>query len=422
MSKFIIQGEHKLQGEFTPRGAKNAALKMMAAAAMADGKTILRNVPDLTDIVNMTKILNSLGVFITRYENTLEIDPRTVSNENPDYAAIRKFRGSVVIIGPMLALFGKISLPQPGGCVIGVRSIDTHLHAFEAMGAKIKEEGDLYHIECEELHGSYIVLEEASVTATENVLMAATLAKGITTIKNAAMEPEISDLAKMLNKMGAKIQGIGTATLIIEGIKKLKGTNWSILPDRIEIGTMAIAGAITKGELIINPVIPEHLDLPLLKLKQANVNYELEKNFDGSHKLIIKKSTRFYPFKIDTRAYPGFPTDLQAPMSVLATQASGTSTIFESMFESRLNYARELNRMGSKICLENSREAIIHGPTSLKGKKIVSPDLRAGATLLLAALIAQGESEINQVEIIDRGYEAIDERINALGGKIERIN
>jgi len=421
MAKFIISGQKKLKGRFTPKGAKNAALKMMAASILTKEKTILRNVPNLLDIRYMIEILESIGAEVNFKDSTLEINPTAITGKNPDHTAIKRFRGSVVIIGPMLALFGKITLPQPGGCVIGVRSIDTHLNAFKAMGATVKEDGELYYIKTEHLIGGKIVLEEASVTATENIVMAATLALGTTKILNAAMEPEIVDLINMLIAMGAKISGVGTPSITIEGVRSLKGADWTVLPDRIEIGTIAIAGAITKGEIEINPVIPDHLELPLLKLRQSNVKFSIEPNRDSTSKLIIAKTTHFNPFKIDTRAYPGFPTDLQAPMSVLATQATGASQIFESLFESRLNYARELNRMGSKIHLESSREAIIHGPTPLKGKKIVSLDLRAGATLLLAALIAEGESEINNAEIIDRGYETIDERLNALGGKIERI-
>lgn len=420
MQKFIITGPSKLNGIFKPKGAKNAVLKMLAASILTQEKIILRNVPKLTDIDMMINLLNSLGVVVVRDEETLTIDSTNIQNIDPDPIFIKKFRGSVVIIGPMLAKFNKINLPQPGGCLIGTRPIDTHLNAFKEMGATIKEEGEWYKIKVEKLKGAEIILEEASVTATENIMMAATLAQGTTLIKNAAMEPEIIDLANMLKKMGAKINGVGTPNIKIDGVKKLNGTDWTILPDRIEIGTIAIGAAVTGGEVVIDPIIPQHLELPLLKFKRANINFKIEKSGDY-HKMIISKTTKIYPFEIKTQAYPGFPTDLQAPMSVLATQAGGTSSIFETMFESRLNYSRELVKMGAKINLENSRESVIHGPTPLKGKRITSLDLRAGATLILAAIIAEGESEILHAEHIDRGYADIDARLNKIGAHIERI-
>ncbi len=422
MSKFIIMGENRLKGVFTPKGAKNAALKMMVASILAQGKTTLYNVPNLSDIIYMSEILQSIGIKITRYKDILEIDSTGIHEDNLDYIAVKKFRGSVVIIGAILGLFGKISLPHPGGCQIGVRSIDTHLKAFSKMGVTKKEEGEFYHLKAEKLTGAEIVLEEASVTATENIILAGVLAQGETIIENAAMEPEINELIKMLNQMGADIEGGGTSRIIIQGVKKLHPTEFYVIPDRIEIGTMAIAGAFTNSEFIIHPIIPDHLKLVLLKFTQANMKFHLEKNKDATYRMIITKTTHFNPFNIATRPYPGYPTDLQAPISILASQANGISTIFETMFESRLNYTKELNRMGAKIHLETNREAIIHGPTNLKAKKITSFDLRAGATLLLAALIAKGKTEIDNIDIIDRGYDRIDERLNKLGADIVRIS
>lgn len=420
MQKFIIQGPSKLRGEFTPQGAKNAALKMIAAAILTSGKTTLTNVPDLTDISQMIRILESLGYQANRKGDTLEINGAGAHGKDPDPVSIRNMRASVVIIGPLLARFQAVKFPHPGGCIIGARPIDTHLKALTAMNVTVREQDDSYELKTDGLTGTTIVLEEASVTATENIILAATLAKGDTQIRNAACEPEIVDLVALLKKMGAKINGEGTQIINIEGVEKLHGAQHTVLPDRIEIGTIAIAAAVSKGEVEIAPVIPEHLDLFLLKLEQANVRYELVKHPKRT-KLVIRKTTAIKPFKIKTQPYPGFPTDLQAPMSILATQASGTSTIYETMFESRLNYTRELIKMGAKIHLENSREAVVHGPTALKGKRITSLDLRSGATLIIASLIAIGESEILHAEHIDRGYANIDQRLNKLGAHIERI-
>ncbi|MDP2683968.1 MAG: UDP-N-acetylglucosamine 1-carboxyvinyltransferase [bacterium] len=418
MSKFEIQGGHSLNGEVEISGAKNAALKMMAASLLTNKKVILRNVPNISDILAMKDILEDLGAVIVFEDNVMELDCSNITKQQLDYQLVKHLRGCVVVIGPMLSKFGNVSLPQPGGCLIGNRSIDTHLRALEQFGVQITEDKDIYHFDSKGLQGNKIILEEMSVTATENVMMAATLAKGKTEIRLAASEPEIVDLAKMLNSMGAKISGAGTSVITVEGVNKLNGTEHEVIPDRIEAGTFAIAAAVSRGDVKIKNIETEHLEYILHKFKQANVNYEIE---DNHHSLHITATTEFKPLNIDTRPYPGYPTDLQAPLSVLLTQANGTSKIFETMYEGRLGYVKELTKMGAEIKDVDVHTIIISGPTPLYGKEITSFDIRAGATLIIAALIAEGKSTIDKVELVDRGYENIENRLTNLGANIKRI-
>ena len=418
MAKFIIQGGKSLSGEVEISGAKNAALKMMAAAILTDDDVVLTNIPDISDIRTMQKVLEKLGAKINFTDHKMVINCSGINDKQPDYKLVKHIRASIVIIGPLVARKEKVVMPQPGGCLIGSRSIDTHTKAIEQLGVEVKLDKDLYHFTNKGLKGTNIVLEEMSVTATENVLMAAVLAKGITEIRLAASEPEIADLAEMLNKMGAKIVGAGTAIIKVEGVKKLNGVEHRVLPDRIEAGTFAIAAAVSRGDVRIKNIIPHHLDFVLHKFKEANINFEIEDNDTVLH---IKPTTIFNPINIDTRPYPGYPTDLQSPLSVLLTQAKGTSKMFETMFEGRLGYVKELKKMGADITEIDSHTIIINGPTPLYGKKITSFDLRAGATLIIAAMIAQGESEIDKIELVDRGYEKIELRLNKLGANIKRI-
>lgn len=418
MSKFIIQGGNSLNGEVNISGAKNAALKMMAASILTDDKVILKNVPDISDITAMKNILEDLGAKILFEDHIMEIDCSDIKKNDLNYQLVKHLRGCVVLIGPMLGKFGKVSLPQPGGCLIGNRSIDTHLRGIEQLNVTINEDKDIYHFETNKLSGNKIILEEMSVTATENVMMASTLAEGNTEIRLAASEPEIVDLAKMLNSMGAKISGAGTSIIKIEGVKKLKGTHHTVIPDRIEAGTFALAAAVSRGDVKINKIETSNMEFILHKFKQANINFEIG---DGNTSLHIMPTTEFKPINVDTRPYPGFPTDLQAPLSILLTQANGTSKIFETMFEGRLGYVKELIKMGAEIKDVDIHTIIISGPTPLYGKDITSFDLRAGATLILASLIAEGTSTIDKVELVDRGYEKIEKRLNNLGANIKRI-
>lgn len=419
MPKFIIQGGSSLKGEIEVSGAKNSALKLMAAALLTSKDVLLVNVPDIEDIHTMKKILEKLGAKIEFNNHEMHLNCAGVNSYEPDYKLVKKLRASVVVIGALVARFGKAKIPQPGGCIIGSRPIDTHINAFKQLDIEVKEEKDFYLFECKKarLSGAKIILDEMSVTATENALLAAVFADGISEIHLAASEPEIKDLADMLEKMGAKIKGGGTPVIKIQGVDKLTGVEHRIIPDRIEAGTFAIAAAVSRGDVKIKNMIPDYLAIVLKKFKKANITFDIENNST----LHIKPTTIFKAVNIDTRPYPGFPTDLQAPISVLFTQAKGTSKIFETMYEGRLGYVKELEKMGADIKKADTHTIIINGPTPLYGKEITSFDIRAGATLIIAALIADGESTIDKIELVDRGYEKIDQRLNNIGAKIERI-
>jgi len=417
MAKLIIQGGKSLEGEIEVSGAKNAALKMMAAAILTDETIQLNRVPDIKDIRTMKAIIENLGASVNFTDHSMTINCSKVKKPEPDYQLVKHMRGSVVVIGPLLARFNQTKIPQPGGCLIGSRPIDTHINALKQLGVKFEQDQDYYYFKTDGLKGSRVILDEMSVTATENILMSAVLAKGITEIHLAASEPEIEDLATLLNKMGAKIKGAGTPVILVDGVKKLHGAEHEVIPDRIEAGTLAIAAAVSRGNVRIINVVPNHLDIFLQKLKKANVNFIVENN----NILHVKPTTIFNPINIDTRPYPGYPTDLQAPLSVLLTQANGTSRIFETMYEGRLGYVKELERMGAEIKMLDAHTVIINGPTPLYGKEITSFDIRAGATLIIASIIAQGESIIDKVELVDRGYEKLEERLKKLGARIKRI-
>jgi len=418
MSKFIIEGGHSLKGTIQISGAKNAALPILAATLLTDEKCTICNVPDICDIHTLTEILISLGSQVSDFSNhKLTIDNNQVDGRDPDFVKVKKIRASILILGPLLAKFKKIKVTHPGGCHIGARPIDVHLKAFEALGAKIRSDDQFHYIEADELKGARIVLDEMSVTGTENIIMAAVLAKGKSEIRLAAAEPEIINLIECLNKMGAKIIGAGSHTLYIEGVDKLHGAELEIIPDRLEAGTFAIAAAVAHGEVLIKGYRQNHLDIFTKKLRDANVKFELLDN----DQIKISRTTQIKPVDIRTDIYPGFPTDLQAPFAVLMTQANGTSKIFETMYDGRLNYLKELAKMGAIIDILDSHRAVVSGPSVLYGKEIDSLDIRAGATLILAALIAQGRSIIDQADIIDRGYEKIDVKLTSLGAKIERM-
>lgn len=413
--KFIIKGGRPLKGQIEVAGAKNAALKIIAACILSDGVCSISNVPDISDIKTMAEIIKNLGGRVKKKNSNLVIDASSLRHFHPSDILVGLMRASVVVVGPLISRFGKAKIAQPGGDLIGARSIDTHINAFKKMGIKVDQKNGYFHFEVDKLKGQTVVLDEISVTATENIIMAACLASGETEIRLAAADPEIEDLADFLNKMGAKIQGAGTHTIKIKGVKKLKGVSHKVIPDRIEAGTLIIAAAVTKGEVEIKNIIPSHLDAFLNKLRQANVNFKI---LDDS--LVIKPTTNFDPIYIDTRPYPGFSTDLQAPIAVLLTQAEGDSRIFETLFESRFNYVKELTKMGANAKILDPHTLIIRGPTPLYGKEITTYDLRAGATLIIAALIAEGKSTIENIELVDRGYERLDQRLKKLGAKIER--
>ena len=420
MAKFIINGSKRLFGAVDVSGAKNAALPIIAATILISGDVTLENVPVISDIQAMAEILIKMGSKIKISGNRMTINTDSINSDIvPDYDLTRNMRGSILIAGPLLARFGKIKIAQPGGCIIGSRPIDAHLEIFRQMGSKISEDGAYYIIEAKKIKSGTIVLPELSVTTTENAIMALVSASGKSEIRLAAAEPHCEELANFLNLAGAKITGGGSHNIKISGVKKLSGnTKFSISPDPIEIATYAIAAAVSRGEVVINNIRVDHLDMFLNKFREANINFKID---NTKNRLIINPTTIFRPVYIRTDVWPGFPTDLQAPFAVLLTQAQGTSRIFETMYEGRLNYLKELIKMGANAVIQNSHEALITGPTPLVGKEIDSLDLRAGASLIIAALIAQGETIINKIELVDRGYEKIDEKLRKLGAEIKRV-
>jgi len=417
MSKFIIQGGKPLRGKIRVSGMKNAATPILAASILTREDCIIDNMPKITDVERMENILRGLGASVKRIsKHRVEINCSKIDTTNPDFQEVKEMRSSILLMGPLLARFKKIKIPHPGGCIIGARPIGTHFEALEALGAKITQDQNYLHLEAKKLIGTKIVLREFSVTATENAMMAACFASGISVIKIAAAEPHIQDLADFLNSMGAKIKGAGTHTITIEGVEELHGTKYTLAPDQIEAGTFVIAAIVTRGDVIIDKINPDHLDIILEKLREARANFEVGKDY-----IHIKPSSLLKATNIDTRPYPGFPTDLQAPWGVLATQAEGTTLIHETMFEGRLRYIDELKKMGANAIIADPHRALITGPTPLYGTQITSFDLRAGATLIIASLIAEGQSEIKDIEQVDRGYEEIEKRLRKLGAEMKRI-
>ena len=422
MAKFKITGGRSLSGEIEVKGAKNAALKMIAASILAKGKSVIRNVPDILDIQKMLNLVEGLGATVMFKNGILEIDTTNINSYSPDENLVKHFRGSIVLVGPLLGRFGQLRIAQPGGCLIGARPIDTHLNALKQLGIKYKVENDSYLINLENTpQGNVtVVLDEMSVTATENVIMSSVLGKNTIHLRLAACEPEIGELIDFLNKMGAKISGRDTHFITIQGVDSLKPVDFTVIPDRIEAATLAIIGILTKGIITIKNIIPEHLDIFLEKLKAANANFDLIRQGNRAD-LVIKRSTHLKSVNIDTRTYPGFPTDLQPPFGVLLTQSEGLGRIFETLYEGRFNYLKELASMGASVSIQSPHIFLISGPTPLYGKDIRSLDIRGGAAVLIAALIADGTTTIDNIELIDRGYEKIDERLNKLGAKIERV-
>lgn len=415
--RFLVQGGTTLNGKVNVGGSKNAVLPIITAAILTDEPVILTNVPNIEDISTMIHILHFLGVEAEFENNTLKIHAKAVANVEIEHELVSKIRASILFLGPLLARNQEVRLAFPGGCVIGKRSVSAHLMALEDLGAKSIVSKDILHLKTEELIGKDFTLTEASVTATENAITAAVLAKGKSIIRLAAAEPHVQDLCHFLNSMGAKISGIGTHTLIIEGVKKLHGTEHKITPDYLEAGTLVLAAAITNGDVEVLNIDPHHLDIFWQKLREVGVKFELKK--DSVH-VFPSKNLKACK-KLQTAVFPNFPTDLQAPFATLLTQAEGTSFIFETMFEGRLHYLYELEKMGLKPKILNPYQAEITGPTKLKGASVASCDLRAGAAVVLAAMVAEGESEISNIYYIDRGYEKLDIKLNSLGANIKRI-
>lgn len=420
MERFIIKGQQKpLSGEIEVKGAKNAALKVLAASILTDKIWQIKNVPEIEDIRRMLEILKDLGVNVKNPSSgNYELCASKVSKTELDDDLTRPLRASIMLVGPMLARNGKVTFSHPGGCAVGRRPIDIFLEGYKALGAEVKERGRAYDISASKLKGNTFVFRIISVTGTESMILAAVLAKGKTILKNAACEPEIVSLADFLNKCGAKIKGAGAPTIEIEGVEGLSAGKYFTIPDRIEAGTFAIMAAALKSRVKIKNCDPGHLDALWLMLDSVGVGLEIGKNY------IIVKPSR-HPLKsinLVTHEYPGFATDLQAPFSVLLTQAKGSSLVHETIYEGRLFYTDILNTMGANIIMCDPHRVIVNGPTKLYGKKVSSPDLRAGMALIIAALLARGETVIDNIYQIDRGYEKIEERLRGLGAEIKRVN
>jgi UDP-N-acetylglucosamine 1-carboxyvinyltransferase len=416
--KFLIKGGIPLSGEVKIQGYKNSAGAVLAAILLTEEPSIIDNLPKCSDVFNEIEILKQIGAKIVWLnERKVKIEPRDIDPEKIPLDLFEKMRISVLLIPPLLHRFKKIKVPHPGGDKIGLRPITTHLEAFEDFGIKIEERGGFYYFKApKKLKGRKIVLREFSVTATENVMMLAARTEGKTKIEIAASEPQVQDLGRFLEKMGVKIKGLGTHTIEIEGRKKLKGTEFKISPDLIEAATFFVAFAITGGEGKIKNVNPEHLTIFLKKMREIGVNFEVK-----NKEILIKKSRNLKATKIQVLPYPGFLTDFQPMTSVLLTQANGKSLIHEPLYENRFQYLHELKKMGADVEITDPHRALIFGKSQLIGNRINSTDIRSGAALVLAALSAKGESIVEGIEQIDRGYEKFDEKLRKLGAKIERI-
>lgn len=412
MSKFIIQGGKKLEGEINISGSKNAALPIIAATVLNSGTTILYNVPDIQDVNTMFEILKKIGATIKRKNNKIIINTNKVHTyEIPD-DLMRQMRSSVILAGALIGKYHKAKFSCPGGCDIGSRPIDLHLKGFEKLGVDIKEEYGEIYCNTEKIIGAQIHLDFPSVGATENIILASCLGEGTTVITNAAREPEIADMIKYLNKMGAKINGAGTDKIEIIGVKRLSEVSYNIMPDRIEAGTYLVAGAITSGNIKLLNINSQHIEPILNKLDEANCRLNINKS-----EIEIIAPKRVKSVDIKTMPYPGFPTDMQSIFGALLIMAKGTSVITENIFESRYKYAQELIRMGAKINVEG-RTAIIKGTKRIQGANVVATDLRGGASLVVAGLYAKGITQVDNVHYILRGYEKMDEKLKKLGAKI----
>lgn len=417
MDKFRIIGGKSLHGSVAVSGAKNSALPCLAASLLTAETVALKNVPYVRDLITMRRLLEDLGCTVLVPElRTHQINASTVDAREATYELVKTMRASVLVLGPLVARFGEARVSLPGGCAIGQRPIDLHLTALEKMGAQIELHAGVVHARAERLQGADIEFPMVTVGGTENILMAATLAKGTTRLMNAACEPEISDLADLLTKMGAKISGAGTPTITVEGVDQLHGTTHSIIPDRIETGTLIIAAAITRGELEITNCNPHHLTAVIEKLREVGVTIEAVNDTT----LRVSGAAKLRAVDITTEVYPGFPTDMQAQYLALMTQAEGEAEIAETIFENRFMHVSELQRLGANIRV-SGHTAHVHGATPLTGAKLIASDLRASASLVLAGLAAEGETWIDRVYHIDRGYEKIEEKLCAVGGAIERV-
>ena len=422
MDRFRIEGGNRLQGTVRISGAKNSALPAMAAALLTSEPVHLQNIPRVRDIITMGRLLAHMNALVETPDvppTDLTIQARKISGAEAPYELVRTMRASILTLGPLVGRLGYARVSLPGGCAIGARPVDLHLKALEQMGAEISTEHGYVAARAPRggrLPGGRVLFEKITVTGTENILMAAALASGETVIENAAREPEIGDLIDLLTKMGARIEGCGRSSLRVEGVAELGGASHSIIPDRIEAGTFLVAGAITGGAVEVTACAPQHLASIIAKLRETGVDIQQR----DDHTLRVCGARRLIASDVRTEEYPGFPTDMQAQFMALATQADGTSVITETIFENRFMHASEMMRMGANISIDG-RKAIVRGPTPLQGSSVIASDLRASASLVLAALVAQGESYVDRVYHIDRGYERIEEKLSRLGAHIERV-
>ncbi|NLM51387.1 MAG: UDP-N-acetylglucosamine 1-carboxyvinyltransferase [Firmicutes bacterium] len=420
MEKLVVRGGKRLEGVVRIGGAKNAILPILAAILLnkSSDEIILTNVPRISDVAKMVEILRSLGAEITWSGSNMAVSTRNLTGYAVEENLMREMRSTIFLMGALLARFGQVCISHPGGCAIGQRPIELHLKGLQKLGAQIREQHGYIYATCSRLTGADIHLDYPSVGATENIMMAAVYARGVTVINNAAKEPEIVDLQNLLNKMGAKIRGAGTDQIRIIGVNQLHGVEYSVIPDRIVAGTFMIAAAATGGEIILENVIPGHLEAVTSKLREMGVQIREE-----NERILIKAPERLCAVEfVRTLPYPGYPTDLQAPIMAALTIAQGTSMVVENVFDSRFKHVGELNRMGAQIVVaSDNRTAVVHGVEKLTGATVTAPDLRAGAALVIAGLAAEGETIVEGLEHIARGYENLEGDLNKLGAEIKRI-
>ncbi|GHH98754.1 UDP-N-acetylglucosamine 1-carboxyvinyltransferase [Neobacillus kokaensis] len=417
MEKIIVRGGQRLYGTVKVEGAKNAVLPVIAATLLAsDGKSVIRDVPTLSDVYTINEVLRNLNAEVSFDNNAVVVDASRVLKEEAPFEYVRKMRASVLVMGSLLARNGRARVALPGGCAIGSRPIDQHLKGFEAMGAKVKVGNGFIEAEVDgRLRGAKIYLDFPSVGATENIMMAATLAKGTTIIENVAKEPEIVDLANFLNKMGAKVKGAGTGTLRIEGVDVLFGADHAIIPDRIEAGTFMVAAAITGGNVLVKGAVPEHISSLIAKMEEMGVTI-----IEEEEGVRVIGPEQLKSVDIKTMPHPGFPTDMQSQMMALLLRAEGTSMITETVFENRFMHVEEFRRMNADIKIEG-RSVILNGPSNLQGAEVSATDLRAAAALILTGLVADGVTRVTELKHLDRGYVNFHEKLAALGADIERV-
>lgn len=415
MDKIVIHGGHRLEGTVSISGAKNAALPLLFATLLAPGKHRLGNVPRLRDIDTAVRLLDILGAATAREGQAVLVDSDAIQSIEAPYDLVRTMRASVLVLGPLLARFGHARVSLPGGCAIGARPINLHLKGFEAMGAKITLDHGYVEASCSRLHGAHIYFDFPTVGGTENVMMAAVLAKGTTVLENAACEPEIVDLAQALQGMGARISGAGTDTVTIEGVDELRPMDYAVMPDRIEAGTFMVAAAITGGDVLLQGACAHHMEAMIAKLREAGAQI-----IEEGEGLRVRGPGRIRPINIKTQPHPGFPTDMQAQFMALAARAEGTSVISENVFENRFMHVCELQRLGADICIDG-HTATVRGVGELLGAPVMATDLRASASLILAGLAADNTTEISRIYHLDRGYERIEEKLKALGADITRV-